>query len=360
MDDGSTTPAALRGNSQHIKSMAMEILGWVLAKIRKQHELAKSVSSDDMNPDDAAQLLELADSTPILIAKAASIVCDYLNMAAKDGSMTSAMAFSLADAFKQVEGVSSSPGVDTVSRNKAFQKLVLTIPRPTDVDASSVDSPAQIKARGDAAVERSQAVRLSLQLAQRHVLFSNMLSDQIISRFLQQTSDPSVPSRTKALRSLGNIASTDFALLNHPSVFQVMLASAVDPSSSVREVTLDLIGRYVVSGSKDVFNQFYDIISDRILVFLNTKTLIYLQDTGLTVRKRVIKIFRDISGLLDLNVADDYRKMVDLCSKLLWRISQPDEEDSVKVLIDDFDALLAGIRLPDASRDSFQASSDCN
>lgn len=48
-----------------------------------------------------------------------------------------------------------------------------------------------------------------------------------------------------------------------------------------------------------------------------------LQDTGISVRKRVIKIFRDI-----FSVQPDFNKIPDMCVKMIRRVN---DEDGIKV-----------------------------
>lgn len=48
-----------------------------------------------------------------------------------------------------------------------------------------------------------------------------------------------------------------------------------------------------------------------------------IQDTGISVRKRVIKIFRDI-----FSVQPDFNKIPDMCVKMIRRVN---DEDGIKV-----------------------------
>lgn len=54
-----------------------------------------------------------------------------------------------------------------------------------------------------------------------------------------------------------------------------------DMATSVREAAVDLIGRFILT-RPEVANQYYKMLTERIL------------DTGVSVRKRVIKILRDL------------------------------------------------------------------
>jgi hypothetical protein len=57
-----------------------------------------------------------------------------------------------------------------------------------------------------------------------------------------------------------------------------------------------------------------------------------LQDSGLNVRKRVIKLLRDIYNQLNPSDAADRLYMVDIIIKFLKRVTAPDEEQSIRDL----------------------------
>ena len=83
-----------------------------------------------------------------------------------------------------------------------------------------------------------------------------------------------------------------------------------DPSTNVREAAVDLIGQFILKCPK-LIKQYYDMIIDRIL------------DTGISVRKRVIKILRDIC--LE---HPDFEKIPEICLKMIRRV---DDEIGIKV-----------------------------
>ena len=61
----------------------------------------------------------------------------------------------------------------------------------------------------------------------------------------------------------------------------------------------------------------------------------YLQDTGISVRKRVIKIFRDI-----FSVQPDFNKIPDMCVKMIRRVN---DEDGIKVCCLDFTVMMTDV-----------------
>ena len=91
---------------------------------------------------------------------------------------------------------------------------------------------------------------------------------------------------------------------------------------------MELIGKYVID-SPEVAGDYYQKIADRIAVcyptFYSPTGADLSQDTGLGVRKRVIKLLRAFYG-----VTDDLKRRTDICTKLVLRMF--DEDDTVKDL----------------------------
>lgn len=105
-----------------------------------------------------------------------------------------------------------------------------------------------------------------------------------------------------------------------------------DSSPAVRDAAVELIGKYIISMPK-VAKDYYSQIADRIAVsvfnridFCRTPNPAdYCQDTGLGVRKRVIKLFKSIY-LCEVSVT----RKIDMCHRLVLRML--DEDDTVKVV----------------------------
>lgn len=103
----------------------------------------------------------------------------------------------------------------------------------------------------------------------------------------------------------------------------------MDSSPAVRDAAVDLIGKYMID-SPTVAGDYYRKIADRIAVchalpFILCLSADNCQDTGLGVRKRVIKLLRSFYG-----VVDDTDRRVDICIKLVIRML--DEDNTVKDL----------------------------
>lgn len=84
-----------------------------------------------------------------------------------------------------------------------------------------------------------------------------------------------------------------------------------DSSPAVRDAAVDLIGKYVVQKA-ELALQYYPHIALRVT------------DSGLSVRKRVVKLLRDI-----FNSVEDEDLRVKICCKLI--VASEDEDDGVKV-----------------------------
>ncbi|KZP26313.1 hypothetical protein FIBSPDRAFT_1040859 [Athelia psychrophila] len=134
----------------------------------------------------------------------------------------------------------------------------------------------------------------------------------ILNVILQALDAPPVFMRTKALRALGQIVTSDPTILSAPNVRRAIEAHLLDNSPAVRDAAVELIGKYMIDSPK-VAGDYYQKIADRIA------------DTGLGVRKRVIKLLKSFYG-----VTDDVVRRVDICTKLVFRML--DEDDTVKEL----------------------------
>ncbi|KAJ7211043.1 hypothetical protein B0H12DRAFT_389308 [Mycena haematopus] len=123
---------------------------------------------------------------------------------------------------------------------------------------------------------------------------------------------PAIFMRTKALRALGQIVTSDPSVLAEPNVRRAIESHLLDNSPAVRDAAVELIGKYMIE-SPEVAGDYYSKIADR------------MADTGLSVRKRVIKLLKAFYAVID----DNTRK-VDICMRLVMRMV--DEDDTVKDL----------------------------
>ncbi|PPQ86325.1 hypothetical protein CVT25_005626 [Psilocybe cyanescens] len=133
----------------------------------------------------------------------------------------------------------------------------------------------------------------------------------ILSIIVMALDAPAIFMRTKALRALGQIVTSDASILSNPNVRRGIESHLLDSSPAVRDAAVELIGKYMIE-SPEVAGDYYQKIADR------------MADTGLSVRKRVIKLLKSFYP-----VTNDTRR-VDIATRLVLRMM--DEDDTVKDL----------------------------
>ncbi|UXI19551.1 hypothetical protein NH340_JMT05494 [Sarcoptes scabiei] len=156
-----------------------------------------------------------------------------------------------------------------------------------------------------------------------HFSTNSRLFDISISHVTASLSNTSnTTQRSRAMKCLSNILSSctiDKAtqLLSRTDLQNAMRSALLDPSTSVREATVDLIGRFVLqSKDQNLCQRYSDLIGDRIL------------DTGVSVRKRVIKILRDFCIEFP-----EFEKCGEMAVKIVRRIN--DDGEGIRRLVVD-------------------------
>jgi hypothetical protein len=137
----------------------------------------------------------------------------------------------------------------------------------------------------------------------------------ILSSILVFFADPSPVIRSRLVKTLNVILDSDPNLIKTDEIKNAVTDRFNDISISVREEAVKLVGNFMSKG--------FDISAGYI-----DGLLIRLNDKGLSVRKAVVNIFKDI--LLE---NPDHVRYNELCIALLDKMSLPKEEDSIKELI---------------------------
>lgn len=178
----------------------------------------------------------------------------------------------------------------------------------------------------------------------------NSAFDPILNVILGSLDAAAVFMRTKGLRALGQILASDALVLKKPNVRAAIEEHLLDNSAAVRDAAVELIGKYVLQ-LPEVANDYYEKIADRIL------------DTGLGVRKRVIKLLKvfyqstteigrrvDISARLANRMLDEDDGVKDLAIKTLeelWfgdgSLPQPTSEDEEKLQLKPTVTVILGV-----------------
>uniref|UniRef100_A0A915BWJ3 Nipped-B protein n=2 Tax=Parascaris univalens TaxID=6257 RepID=A0A915BWJ3_PARUN len=155
-------------------------------------------------------------------------------------------------------------------------------------------------------------------------LASNREFSQSFDMYLKQILmgihiEGAVGLRTKAMRCLTLIIESDPEVLRIPEVQKAVQVKMMDQNAAVREATIELVGKYVIA-KPDVLPQYYEILIERV------------KDSGVAVRKRVIRIMREMC-----EKQPNFEKIPEMLSRIVRRIS--DEEGVKKLTVETFQTL---------------------
>ncbi|CAC5356365.1 SCC2 [Mytilus coruscus] len=138
--------------------------------------------------------------------------------------------------------------------------------------------------------------------------------DIYLTQILRVLSENAVAVRTKAMKCLTAVVEADPGILARNDMQKGVHGRFLDQSTSVREAAVELVGRFILI-RPELIPDYFQMLSDRIL------------DTGISVRKRVIKIFRDICI-----EQSDFPKIPEMCVKMIRRVN---DEEGIKKLVNE-------------------------
>ncbi|KAK7495047.1 hypothetical protein BaRGS_00013687 [Batillaria attramentaria] len=138
--------------------------------------------------------------------------------------------------------------------------------------------------------------------------------DVYLTQILKVLSETAVAVRTKAMKCLTAVVESDPGILARNDMQRGVHGRFLDQSTSVREAAVELVGKFILI-RPELIPKYYDMLSERIL------------DTGISVRKRVIKIFKDIC--ID---QPEFPKVPEMCVKMIRRVN---DEEGIKKLVNE-------------------------
>ena len=138
-----------------------------------------------------------------------------------------------------------------------------------------------------------------------------------VGRIIKLLESPSKSVRKLSLKAIEKIADADPNLMTNPFMRNAVTRRFSDESISVRDAVVSLVGSYVLN-TPDVANAFHPALMHG------------LTDSGLSVRKRTVHVFRDI-----LRTNPTYNGRAEACSGMLRLAADPKEDDTVRDLIYD-------------------------
>ncbi|XP_034398579.1 nipped-B-like protein A isoform X2 [Cyclopterus lumpus] len=138
--------------------------------------------------------------------------------------------------------------------------------------------------------------------------------DIYLTQILRVLGESAIAVRTKAMKCLSEVVAVDPSILARSDMQRGVHGRLMDNSTSVREAAVELLGKFVLSRPQ-LTEQYYDMLIERIL------------DTGISVRKRVIKILRDIC--LE---QPTFNKITEMCVRMIRRVN---DEEGIKKLVNE-------------------------
>ncbi|CAK1552044.1 unnamed protein product [Leptosia nina] len=163
-------------------------------------------------------------------------------------------------------------------------------------------------------IDYSGAELISQYLASKRSFSQSF--DKYLRKILMILCENTIAIRTKAMKCLTMIVEADPSVLARPDMQIGVNRSFLDQSTAVREAAVDLVGKFVLS-RPELIDKYYGMLSNRIL------------DTGVSVRKRVIKILKDICI-----ECPEFPKIPEICVKMIRRVN--DEEGIRKLVMEVF------------------------
>ncbi|THH23071.1 hypothetical protein EUX98_g8109 [Antrodiella citrinella] len=314
MDDVKTTNA---NENNAAKTMALDHLGLVAARLRTTAMKCAEGSSKLQSLD---EILTSTDSKAFAALSGAHKAVDnhLLKRSSEDQACASARELAaviwgqeLAFALKQCSS-SMEDGDDGKSNRPVDQKKLLSFGTKLKNELHDLwsDAAPDVFDLGSTQEETAQIDIVSEEVGITQNLRNTFYP--ILSVVLSALEAPPVFMRTKALKALGQIINSDPSILSAQNVRAAIEGHLLDSSPAVRDAAVELIGKYMID-SPEFASHYYSKIAERIA------------DTGLSVRKRVIKLLKSFYTVTQDRLCD-----VDVCTRLVLRIL--DEDDSVKDL----------------------------
>jgi cohesin loading factor subunit SCC2 len=288
-----------------VKNVALDAVGQIAAKIKTvRKRLAMQQSSRTEEETDAMSLIsrvaEYSTGLSLTMQELKDLQETHRIVWAKsDAEMRDALCFQVCSWASFVLST-DRVGEDevTVRRSTPLIEELAEISRAGTAQFDSLALPSEL-----------EVFLAYTTLLTRSPLFQSY--ENMLSRILRSMSEKQPTFRTKALRTLGQIIIADPDILSLTNVQQQVALRISDPSAAVREAAIELVSKHIASDPV-LGQKYYEVLRERI------------NDAGLGVRKRVIRLLKDIYFK-----SEDRDMHAEIAASVLSRIT--DEEHSVRV-----------------------------
>ncbi|XP_044287063.1 nipped-B-like protein isoform X3 [Varanus komodoensis] len=304
-----------------LRVASLDYLGTVAARLRKDAVTSK------MDQGSIARILKQVPGGEDEIQQLQKALLDYLEENTEtDASLLFSRKFYIAQWFRDTtmetekamksqkdedssEGTHHAKEVETTgqimhraeSRKKFLRKIIKTAPSQFSTLKMNSDT-----------VDYEDACLIVRYLASMRPFAQSF--DIYLTQILRVLGENAIAVRTKAMKCLSEVVAVDPSILARLDMQRGVHGRLMDNSTSVREAAVELLGRFVLCRPQ-LAEQYYDMLIERIL------------DTGISVRKRVIKILRDICI-----EQPTFPKITEMCVKMIRRVN---DEEGIKKLVNE-------------------------
>ncbi|XP_030092515.1 nipped-B-like protein isoform X3 [Serinus canaria] len=303
-----------------LRVASLDYLGTVAARLRKdavtskmdQGSLArilKQVSGDDEIQQLQKALLDYLDENTEIDASLVFSRKFYVAQWFRDTTMETEKAIKSQKDEDSSEGTHHAKDVETTgqimhraeTRKKFLRSIIKTAPSQFSTLKMNSDT-----------VDYEDACLIVRYLASMRPFAQSF--DIYLTQILRVLGENAIAVRTKAMKCLSEVVAVDPSILARLDMQRGVHGRLMDNSTSVREAAVELLGRFVLCRPQ-LAEQYYDMLIERIL------------DTGISVRKRVIKILRDICI-----EQPTFPKITEMCVKMIRRVN---DEEGIKKLVNE-------------------------
>jgi cohesin loading factor subunit SCC2 len=290
-----------------VKNVALDAVGQIAAKIRSiRKKLAAQLASRMDEETDAISLIatiaDYSTGSALTMQEMTNLQETYrLIWAKSESGMRDALRFQVcgwANFLLSTDKQDDEEETTTTRRSMPLIEELASIARAGKAQFDSLSLPSDVEV----------SLACTALLTRSHLFQSY---DHMLSRILRSMSEKQPTFRTKALRALGQIILADPDILSLTNVQQQVALRVSDPSPAVREAAIELVSKHIASDPV-LGQKYYEVMRGRI------------NDAGLGVRKRVIKLLKDIYFK-----SVDQAMQAEIAASILSRIA--DDEHSVRV-----------------------------
>ncbi|XP_053264402.1 nipped-B-like protein isoform X3 [Podarcis raffonei] len=304
-----------------LRVASLDYLGTVAARLRKDAVTSK------MDQGSIARILKQVSGGDDEIQQLQKALLDYLEENTEtDASLVFSRKFYIAQWFRDTtmetekamktqkdddssEGTHHAKEIETTgqimhraeSRKKFLRNIIKTAPSQFSTLRMNSDT-----------VDYEDACLIVRYLASMRPFAQSF--DIYLTQILRVLGENAIAVRTKAMKCLSEVVAVDPSILARLDMQRGVHGRLMDNSTSVREAAVELLGRFVLCRPQ-LAEQYYDMLIERIL------------DTGISVRKRVIKILRDICI-----EQPTFPKITEMCVKMIRRVN---DEEGIKKLVNE-------------------------